>query len=220
MLDAIKEWAGKAAKEQTGEFLREKSQVKRDALRGMDNYRYVRKWTPKVVFVAGTCDCKEIDEKAKEYWEGIWKIREQDKIPEIEDAILEVVEGKEKADCVELEAVHMRKYLSKKGGASGSCGWGHKELKALHERLHDSLAEIFNAMEKAGVSPTVSHEGDVTLIPKGIEAAGVDNLRPITVLSSLHRLGGNKTGSRYVSVARRDNRGTTAESLQEGDWNR
>ena len=93
-----------------------------------------------------------------------------------------------KADCVELEAVHMRKYLSKKGGASGSCGWGHKELKALHERLHDSLAEIFNAMEKAGVSPTVSHEGDVTLIPKGIEAAGVDNLRPITVLSSLHRV--------------------------------
>ena len=65
MLDAIKDWAGKAAKEQTGAFHREKSQIKRDALRGMDKYRYVRKWTPKVVFVAGTCDCKEIDKNAK-----------------------------------------------------------------------------------------------------------------------------------------------------------
>ena len=89
-----------------------------------------------------------------------------DKIKEVEEAILKVVEEQENADCTQLEASHMKKYLNKKGGAAGACGWGHKELKALHERLLESLAGIFNMMEKAGVSPTVSHEGDVTLIPK------------------------------------------------------
>ena len=43
-------------------------------------------------------------------------------------------------------------------------------------------------MERSGVALPTSCVGDVSMIPKGEETNGVEGLRPITVLSILHRL--------------------------------
>ena len=83
---------------------------------------------------------------------------------------------------------HFKKYLAKAGGNAGPCGWALAELKMVHNEVMDQLCILFEVMEKAGLALPTSCVGDVTMIPKGEETNGVEGLRPITVLSVLHRL--------------------------------
>ena len=61
--------------------------------------------------------------------------------------------------------------------------WTHRELAALLDEALLQMCELYETMERAAVVPAISCEGDVTLIPKSLEATGVEDLRPITVVS-------------------------------------
>ena len=63
-----------------------------------------------------------------------------------------------------------------------------QELKNLPEEILEQLCQFFSIMEEVGLVPSTSLCGDISMIPNSQDKHGVDNLRPITVLSLVHRL--------------------------------
>ena len=58
-----------------------------------------------------------------------------------------------------------------------------QELKNLPDEILVQLCSVYTVMEEIGLMPSISLHGDVTMIPKDAAKHGVDNLRPITVLT-------------------------------------
>eukprot|EP00971_Amphidinium_carterae_P338889 6476435-Amphidinium_carterae.1 len=75
----------------------------------------------------------------------------------------------------------------KKASAHGPDWWRVKELCALPESAHAMLAALYNEMEKSGKMASVLMTGWISPIPKDGHVASTASIRPITVLSVLHR---------------------------------
>ena len=106
----------------------------------------------------------------------------------MEEALLEAFPKRTQYILGPLEPRHLRAYLQKFGGAGGACGRTHRELAALPDEALLQICELYETMERAAVAPAISCEGDVRLIPKSSEATGVEDLRPIAVVSIMHRM--------------------------------
>ncbi|CAE7223272.1 unnamed protein product [Symbiodinium microadriaticum] len=79
-------------------------------------------------------------------------------------------------------------FLALAKGVAGPCGWRHAELRKLPDSLLQQLIDIFMLMEQHGTTLSVNCQGDISLIPKKADCFDIDALRPITVLSYLHRM--------------------------------
>ena len=87
-----------------------------------------------------------------------------------------------------LTAQMLRKYLSKASGVPGPCGWTSAEMRSLPDAMLQQLADIYGYMESCGVALEVNCHGDVALIPKEEGELDVEQLRPIPILSYIHRV--------------------------------
>eukprot|EP00971_Amphidinium_carterae_P065435 1296506-Amphidinium_carterae.2 len=76
---------------------------------------------------------------------------------------------------------------ARKLAANGPDWWRVRELLKLPPSAHSMLAALFNAMEKAEVMPRAMMTGWVKPIPKDGCVAAVGEVRPITLLSVVHR---------------------------------
>eukprot|EP00971_Amphidinium_carterae_P215225 4271580-Amphidinium_carterae.2 len=79
----------------------------------------------------------------------------------------------------------------KKVRHNSACGpdwWRPHELRALPEAAMASLAAVLNSMEAEQVVPEALSSGWVCAIPKVGSVSGALNVRPITILSLIHRL--------------------------------
>ena len=88
-----------------------------------------------------------------------------------------------------LTATVLRSVLSKMrtASAAGLDGWRVAELRALPDSLLERLVELLSCVEQTGQWPQGVAEGVITLISKG-EGASPENLRPISVMSTVYRL--------------------------------
>ena len=114
---------------------------------------------------------------------GVWQDHPEQSQPALEEALLEAFPQRTQYMLSPLEPHHLRAHRQKSGRAGGACGWTHRELAALPDEALLQMCELYETMERAAVAPAISCEGDVALIPESPEATGVEDLRPITVVS-------------------------------------
>ena len=120
---------------------------------------------------------------------GVWQDHPEQSQPALEEALLEAFPKRTQYILRPLEPRPISEFICKSlVGAGGACGWTHRELAALPDEALLQMCELYETMEQAAVAPAISWEGDVTLIPKSPEATGVEDLRPITVVSIMHHM--------------------------------
>ena len=180
-------WAQQLRTDSTTAYQRLHARERRQELRVKPHKYITEKFRKAAHFVSGTCDVREIDHLARSFWTGVW--RDSDGNNDEQKRLVDSLPLPHHSATLEpLTAEHLRHCLDRPGGAPGPCGWRHQELHALPDELLDQVCSIFAHLESIGMAPTFAKHGDITLIPKKETSVNVDDLRPITVLSTLYRL--------------------------------
>ena len=168
----------------------------RDRLRTSAKYKYIRNTVlPPQHFVniaaadeepAFTCDISKIDGKITEYWQSIWQ-EPNSRDTHLEQLFLHSLPGGVNVEFSRISTHDVAAAISRAKGVGGADGWTAIELQAVSP-VFDQLAEFYNVMEAAGVVPSTSLVGDISLIPKASGGISYKDMRPITVLGLLHRI--------------------------------
>eukprot|EP00929_Paragymnodinium_shiwhaense_P088334 TRINITY_DN4862_c0_g1_i1.p1 TRINITY_DN4862_c0_g1~~TRINITY_DN4862_c0_g1_i1.p1 ORF type:complete len:2039 (+),score=385.80 TRINITY_DN4862_c0_g1_i1:454-6570(+) len=135
-----------------------------------------------------TC-IEDIDKHVSDWWKQIWRPPDK-RFKKLEEEMLKAVPAMEAWEMEPITARKVTDALAEARGAPGPDGWATDELRRVRP-LHDQLATIMNIMEAWRISPDVATCGDITLIPKANDRTHYTELRPITVLSTIHRTWGS-----------------------------
>ncbi|CAE6965070.1 unnamed protein product [Symbiodinium sp. CCMP2592] len=150
--------------------------------------RYVTKsFQERATHVNGSCDTLHVDQQVRQFWTDVWTPTTECNMG-LQTALLSLPLPRFEVELPPLQPSDLRRYLSKAKGVAGPCGWRHTELRKLPDSLLQQLIDIFMLMEQHGTTLSVNCQGDISLIPKKANCFEVDTLRPITVLSYLHRM--------------------------------
>lgn len=177
-------------------FQKEAKRKRDERLRSYRKYPYVaNKSLPPQSFVDVlapheetdiTANIEKIDNRIREYWTSIWTKPAWDRTS-VEDLFLDAVEPGVEIALEPITTGDVSAAIKRAKGVGGADGWSAQELKNASP-LYDQLASIYHCMEAAGIVPSVSLVGDITLIPKAGGSITCQGMRPRTVLSLLRRI--------------------------------
>ena len=141
-----------------------------------------------MVFLSPTSDVEQINKLTLQFWEQYWKGEDSpdlDEVMQILDSIPPIPAFSEYCTGAEVsEAIRQ----SKAARARGPDNWSNEDLKNLPPTLVSQLCGVFNACLEQGVWRLSLLESTVALLPKDEVVQGLDDTRPVTVLSAVYRI--------------------------------
>eukprot|EP00971_Amphidinium_carterae_P342183 6481404-Amphidinium_carterae.1 len=152
--------------------------------------KMVRGPAPKLVILrylgtSITCPKLQID-ALDDFWSNVSTGQEDSEmLPDIFRAIVRAPCALQKITAADIKA---QLTLARVSAAHGPDWWRTKELRALPDTALAMLAASLNCMEQCGVMPPALMRGWIRPVPKSGFNAEPGSVRPITVLSTIHRL--------------------------------
>ena len=141
-----------------------------------------------VVFLTPTSDVAQINQLTLQFWEQYWQGPDEPDISDIQEILRTIPSIPMFNEICSVEEIQEAISCAKPARARGPNNWSNEDLKNMPGALVSQLTDLFNLFLQQKDWPKCLLEATVALLPKEKVVQGLDETRPITVLSAVYRI--------------------------------